>query len=108
MASIFWNLLLYTHTNSTSLLLIFTEISDCPPLPLQVNHELTCCHNYEGEVGGEAGQDEYQGGSPVTLKVGEIDDNTVNGRSGRVRKEVMVCVQDVVGKKKSWVQFEDG
>ena len=31
------------------------------PPPPQVNHELTCCHNYEGDEGGKAEQDKDQG-----------------------------------------------
>ena len=32
-----------------------------PPLPPQVNHELTCCQIYEGYKGGKAEQDKYWG-----------------------------------------------
>ena len=47
-------------------------------------------------------------GSVVKEHVGEMEDNTREGRSRRMRKEVVGCVQDVVGKKKLLVQFEDG
>ena len=46
-------------------------------------------------------------GSFVTAKVGELENITREGGSGRMRKEVVGCVQSVVGKKKFLVQFED-
>ena len=39
-------------------------------------------------------------GSMVTVKVGEIEEKAKMGRSIRLSKEVMGCVQDVVGEKK--------
>ena len=47
-------------------------------------------------------------GSVVKAKVGEMEDNTREERSRRVSKEVVGCVQRVVGKKRFLVQFEDG
>ena len=47
-------------------------------------------------------------GSVVKAKVGELEKITRKGRSRRMRKEVVVCVQSLVGKKKFLVQFEDG
>ena len=47
-------------------------------------------------------------GSVVKAKVGEMEDNTREERSRRVSKEVVGCVQSVVGKKILLVQFEDG
>ena len=47
-------------------------------------------------------------GSVVKAKVREIEENTREGRSRRMRKEVVGCVQDVVGKKRFLVQFGDG
>ena len=47
-------------------------------------------------------------GSVVKAKVGELEKITRGGRSRRMRKEVVVCVQDVAGKKKFLFQFEDG
>ena len=47
-------------------------------------------------------------GSMVTVKVGEIEEKANMGRSIRLSKEVMGCVQDVVGEKKFWVRLEAG
>ena len=47
-------------------------------------------------------------GSVVKAKVGELDKITREGRSRRIRKEVVGCVQSAVGKKKFLVLFEDG
>ena len=47
-------------------------------------------------------------GSLVKSKVGKIEENTREGRSRRIRKDVVGCVQAVVGNKKFLVQFEDG
>ena len=47
-------------------------------------------------------------GSIVKAKVGELEKITRQGRIRRTRKEVLRCVQSVVGKKKFIVQFEYG
>ena len=47
-------------------------------------------------------------GSVVKAKVGELEKITREGRIRRMRKEVVVCVQSVVGKKKFLVLFEYG
>ena len=47
-------------------------------------------------------------GSVVKAKVGELEKITRDGRSRRMRKEVVGCVQSVVGKKKFLVLFKDG
>ena len=47
-------------------------------------------------------------GSVVKAKVGELEKITREGRSRRMSKEVMGCVQSVVGKKKFLVQLDDG
>ena len=47
-------------------------------------------------------------GSVVKAKVGELEKITRKGRSRRMRKEVVGCVQSVVGKNKFLVLFEDG
>ena len=47
-------------------------------------------------------------GYVVKDKVGELEKITREGRSRRMSKEVMGCVQSVVGKKKFLVQLEDG
>ena len=47
-------------------------------------------------------------GYVVKARVGDMEENTREGRSMSTRKEVLVCVQDVVRKKRFLVQFEDG
>ena len=47
-------------------------------------------------------------GSVVKAKVGELEKITRKGRCRRMRKEVVGCVQRVVGKNKFLVLFEDG
>ena len=47
-------------------------------------------------------------GSVVKAKVGELDNTTKEGRSRRMRKEVVGCVQIVVGKKKFRVLLKYG
>ena len=47
-------------------------------------------------------------GSVVKAKVGELENITREGRSRRMRKEVVGFVQSVVGKNKFLVLFEDG
>ena len=47
-------------------------------------------------------------GSVVKTKVGEIEDNTREGRSRRLSKYVVVFVQNMVGKKRFLIQLEDG
>ena len=47
-------------------------------------------------------------GSVVKAKVGELEKITRKGRSRRTRKEVVGCVQSVVGNNKFLVLFEDG
>ena len=44
----------------------------------------------------------------VKAKVGELEKITREGRNRRMRKEVVVCVQRVVGKNKLLVLFEYG
>ena len=39
-------------------------------------------------------------GSAVTAKIGEMEEKTMEGRSRRMRGEVVDCVRAVVGKKK--------
>ena len=41
-------------------------------------------------------------------KVGDMEESTREGSSGRMSKEVVECVHSVVGKKKSLFQIEDG
>ena len=45
-------------------------------------------------------------GSVVKANVGEMEENTREGRIRRMRKELMGCVQAVVGKKKLLAQFK--
>ena len=45
-------------------------------------------------------------GYVVKTKVVDMDENTRNGRIRRIRKEVVGCVQAVLGKKKLLVKFE--
>ena len=47
-------------------------------------------------------------GSVVKAEVGELEKITRKGRIRRMRKEVVGCVQSVVGKNKFLVLFEDG
>ena len=47
-------------------------------------------------------------GSVVKVKVGELEKITREGKIRRIRKEVVVCAQDVGGEKKLLIQFEDG
>ena len=47
-------------------------------------------------------------GSVVKAKVGELGKITRKGRSKRMRKEVVGCVQSVVGKNKFLFLSEDG
>ena len=44
----------------------------------------------------------------MKAKIGEMEENTRDGRSRRMSKYVVVCFQAMVGKKKFLVQFEDG
>ena len=46
--------------------------------------------------------------SVVKAKVGKIEENTREGRSSKMRKEVVGCVHSVVGKNIFIVQFGDG
>ena len=46
-------------------------------------------------------------GSAVTRKFGDMEENSREVRSRGIRKEVLVCVQDVLGKKKLLYQLED-
>ena len=47
-------------------------------------------------------------GSVVKSKVGELENTTRKGRIRRTKKEVVGCVQSVVGKKKFLLKVEDG
>ena len=47
-------------------------------------------------------------GSNVKAKVVDMEERIRELRTRRMRKEVVECVKDVVGKKKFFVQFEDG
>ena len=47
-------------------------------------------------------------GSVVKAEVGELEKIKREGRSSRMIKEVVGCVQIVVGKKNFLVLFEDG
>ena len=47
-------------------------------------------------------------GSVVKAKVGELDRITREGRSSRESKEVVGCVQTMVGGEHFLAQFEDG
>ena len=46
--------------------------------------------------------------SAVKSKVGNMEENTREGRSRRISKEVVVCVHTVARKKKFLIHFEDG
>ena len=78
-------------------------LKDTPP---QVHQDITCSHNFRGVEGEETEQEKNGVGSIVKAKVGELGEVTREGRSRSTRKEVMGCVQDVVGKKKFPVQFK--
>ena len=47
-------------------------------------------------------------GSAMKAKVGDPEDKKMEGRTRRTMKEVVGCVQDVVGNNKFVVQFEYG
>ena len=47
-------------------------------------------------------------GSVVKAKVGELEKITRKGRTRRMRKEVVGCVQSLLGKNKFLVIFDDG
>ena len=47
-------------------------------------------------------------GSVVKAKVEELENITREGRTSRIRREVVICIQAVVGKKKLLVQLEYG
>ena len=47
-------------------------------------------------------------GYVVKAKVGDIEENTREGRSRRIRKDVAGCVQAVVGKNIFLIRFTDG
>ena len=47
-------------------------------------------------------------GSVVNANVGGLEKITRKGRSRRMSKEVVGCVQSVVGKNKFFILFEDG
>ena len=47
-------------------------------------------------------------GSVLKVEVGELEEITSEGRSRRIRKEVVGCVQDVLGEKIFLVQFRYG
>ena len=47
-------------------------------------------------------------GSVVKAKVGELEKITREGISRRMRRDVLGCVQSVVGKNNFLVPFEDG
>ena len=47
-------------------------------------------------------------GSVVKAKIGGMEENKREGRSGRTRKDVMGCVQDMVENNKFLFQFENG
>ena len=47
-------------------------------------------------------------GSVVKAKVGELENITREGKSKRMRKEVVGCVQSVMRKNNFLVQSEDG
>ena len=55
----------------------------------------------------EADQEKNWEGSVVKAKVGDVEDNKRGGRSRRVSKEVVVCVQNVMGEKRLLVQIKD-
>ena len=46
-------------------------------------------------------------GSVVKAKVGEVEENTREGRIRRMRKDLMGCFQDVMGEKKLLAQSEN-
>ena len=46
-------------------------------------------------------------GYVVKVKVGELDNITREGIISRMRKEVVGCIQSVLGKNNLLVQFED-
>ena len=46
--------------------------------------------------------------SVLTTKVGDMDWNTREAIIKKMKKEMVSCIQDVVVKKKSLVQFKDG
>ena len=47
-------------------------------------------------------------GYVVKAKAGELEKITRDGRITRMKKEMEVCVQDVLGKNNFLVQFKDG
>ena len=101
---LFWNYV--SHTKQLIAHLIIAATISNPPTP-QVNHDIICSHNNEWNEGGKAEKYEDQGGVHCDRKGWRGGGEYQGGRIRRTRKEVVVCVQSVVGKKKLLIQFED-
>ena len=85
-------------------MLFATAISICPPPPKStiISPVVTVKEGMEIK---KQTKTKIRVGSVVKSKVGELENITREGRSRRMRKEVVGCVQSVVGKKKLPVQF---
>ena len=100
-------LLLFTQkTNQNKNRYSLLKLLNTPPP--QVHHELTYCHNYTGGEGKKRIKTKIGVGSVVKAKVGDMEENTSEGRSRSISKEVEGCFQDLVGKNILLFQFVDG
>ena len=98
----------YFHTkfNSTVHLLISTAVANHSPPQSTMSLREVIIMKYIKEA--KRSKTNIEVGSSVTKNVREMDNNIMELRISIVRKEVVVCDQDVVWKKKFILQFEYG
>ena len=87
-------------------MLFATEISKAPPQPNSTMRSPVLTVS-EGMNVKNQNKTKRGVGFVVKAKVGELENITREIRSRSTRKEVVGCVQSVVGKKKFLVQFKD-
>ena len=102
----------HTENKSTIRFLFSTEIYIIPPPPplptpysTMISPVVTVKYGMEMK---KKTKTKIGVGSVVKANVGELESITMEGRSRRMRKEVVGCVHSVEGKKKLLVLFEDG
>ena len=103
----FWNEFSYKNTNQVyaRCLLMESILYPSPPKSIIRSHVVNV---EEGMEMTKQTKTKIGVGSILKAKVGEMENITREGRSKRMGKEVVGCVQSLVGKKKFPVLFEYG
>ena len=97
---------IFTQKKSTTRSMFATAIAICPPPTNPTMSSLVVTVKEGMDIHNQT-KTKIEVGAVVKSKVGELENITREVRSIRMKKEVVGCVQSVVGRKNFLVQFED-